>query len=64
MDEILVTLTRGGFDESHHRGHVAVWHADSGLVAGWGDPEAIILPGRPAKWCKPCHWWKAARRQG
>lgn len=49
MDELLVTLTRGGFDESHHRGHAAIWHAESGLVAHWGDPQAIILPRSSCK---------------
>ena len=49
MDETLVTLTRGGFDESHHRGHAAIWQADAGLVAGWGDPHAMILPRSSCK---------------
>ncbi len=49
MDETLVTLTRGGFDESSHRGHVAIWQNDTGLVAGWGEPEAVILPRSSCK---------------
>jgi len=49
MDETLVTLTRGCFDESSHRGHVAVWQADVGLIASWGDPEAVILPRSSCK---------------
>ena len=49
MDEALVTLTRGGFDESAHRGHVAIWHHDHGLVAGWGAPDAMILPRSSCK---------------
>ncbi|MEM1272290.1 MAG: asparaginase [Pseudomonadota bacterium] len=49
MDEHLVTLTRGAFDESRHRGHVAIWHYSSGLLAAWGEPHAIILPRSSCK---------------
>lgn len=49
MDEQLVTLTRGPFDESIHRGHAVIWHADAGLVASWGDPDAVILPRSSCK---------------
>lgn len=49
MDELLVTLTRGGFEECFHRGHVAVWQQDLGLIASWGDPDAVILPRSSCK---------------
>ncbi|MBF9033024.1 asparaginase [Rhodobacterales bacterium HKCCE2091] len=49
MDETLVTLTRGGFDESVHRGHAVVWRAGSGPVAVWGDADAVILPRSSCK---------------
>ncbi|MEM9320054.1 MAG: asparaginase [Pseudomonadota bacterium] len=49
MDEVLVTLTRGGFDESVHRGHAVLWHAEAGLVASWGDADAVILPRSSCK---------------
>jgi L-asparaginase II len=47
--ERLVEVWRGAFCESVHAGHVAIWHADSGLVAHWGDADAIILPRSSAK---------------
>jgi L-asparaginase II len=34
----VVEVTRGGAVESRHRVHVAVWHAERGLVASAGDP--------------------------
>lgn len=49
MDEALVTLTRGPFDEAVHRGHAAVWHADTGLIAAWGNAKATILPRSSCK---------------
>jgi L-asparaginase II len=40
----LAGVVRGDIVESAHRGHVAIWHRDEGLVAGWGDPGKRILP--------------------
>ncbi|AHM03390.1 Hypothetical protein of L-Asparaginase type 2-like superfamily [Roseibacterium elongatum DSM 19469] len=47
-DELL-EIWRGPFREGVHRGHVAIWHHDTGLVASWGDAEAVILPRSSAK---------------
>lgn len=47
--ERLVEVWRGAFRESVHRGHVAVWHADAGLVWGLGDVARPILPRSSAK---------------
>ncbi|RAP41689.1 L-asparaginase [Rhodovulum viride] len=44
----MVELLRGGMVESCHRGHAAICDA-SGLVAAWGDPEALILPRSSCK---------------
>ncbi len=40
----IMDVLRGGFVECTHRGHVAIWHRDAGLVAAWGDPDLRILP--------------------
>jgi L-asparaginase II len=40
----LVHIIRGPIVECVHRGHVAVWHHDGGLIAGWGNTTAPILP--------------------
>jgi len=45
----LVEIWRGPFHEGTHRGHVAIWHHDTGLVASWGDAEAVILPRSACK---------------
>ncbi len=47
--EDLVEVWRGTFCESVHRGHVAVWHADSGLIGEWGDAGTTILPRSSCK---------------
>ncbi len=47
--ERLVELWRGDFCESVHHGHVAVWHADSGLIWGLGDVDGTILPRSSSK---------------
>lgn len=47
--ETLVEVWRGPFCESIHRGHAVVWHADGGIVASWGDPDAVILPRSSCK---------------
>lgn len=46
---ILMTLTRNGTPESRHRGHVAVWQADTGLIGAWGDPSVTIFPRSSCK---------------
>ena len=46
---VLVTLSRNGTAESCHRGHVAVWHHDGGLIGAWGDPEVTIFPRSSCK---------------
>lgn len=40
----LVRIIRHPLVECLHRGHVAVWHHDAGLIAGWGDVTKDILP--------------------
>lgn len=47
--ERLVEVWRGDFCESVHHGHVAVWHADSGLIWGLGDSDGVILPRSSSK---------------
>jgi len=47
--ETLVEVWRGPFCESVHRGHAVVWDADSGIVAAWGNPDAVILPRSSCK---------------
>jgi L-asparaginase II len=47
--ERLVEVWRGDICESEHRGHVAVWHADAGLVLALGDVDRAILPRSSAK---------------
>jgi L-asparaginase II len=44
----LVEVTRGPFVECVHFGHAAVADA-GGIIAGWGDPGAVILPRSSAK---------------
>mgnify|MGYP000002104047 CR=1 FL=1 len=45
----LVEVWRGDFCESVHHGHVAVWHADAGLIWGLGDVDGVILPRSSSK---------------
>ncbi|MGB1234627.1 MAG: asparaginase [Planktomarina sp.] len=45
----LVELWRGDLLESQHLGHVAVYHADDGLVDGHGDTGAVIYPRSSCK---------------
>ena len=47
--EPLVEVWRGAFLESQHSGHAAVWHAESGLIAEWGDAREVILPRSSCK---------------
>lgn len=47
--ETLVEVWRGPFCESVHRGHAVVWDADGGIVASWGNPDAVILPRSSCK---------------
>jgi len=47
--ERLVEVWRGEFCESVHHGHIAVWHADSGLIWGAGDVDGTILPRSSSK---------------
>ncbi len=48
-DVALVEVHRGPILECIHRGHVAIWHADTGLIGAWGDADAHILPRSSAK---------------
>lgn len=47
--ERLVEVWRGDFCESVHHGHVAVWHADAGLIWGLGDVAGMVLPRSSSK---------------
>ncbi|MGI3186578.1 asparaginase [Nioella aestuarii] len=47
--ETLVEVWRGPFRESIHRGHAVVWGADDGVLASWGNPDAVILPRSSCK---------------
>ena len=44
----LIELWRGDLPESVHRGHAVVWDA-GGMVASWGDPDAVIFPRSSCK---------------
>lgn len=44
----LIELWRGGLRESTHQGHAVVWDR-GGLVAAWGDPQAVIFPRSSCK---------------
>ncbi|MEM6306795.1 MAG: asparaginase, partial [Pseudomonadota bacterium] len=45
----LVSLWRGDFLESQHRGHVVVMHADGHIIESYGDPDHVILPRSSCK---------------
>jgi L-asparaginase II len=47
--EALVEVWRGDVRESIHSGHIAIWHADQGLIGAWGDAGSIILPRSSCK---------------
>jgi len=49
LAERLIEVWRGDFCESVHFGHVAVWHADAGLIGAFGDVETAILPRSSSK---------------
>ena len=44
----LIELWRGGLMESVHRGHAVVWDR-GGIVAAWGDADAVIFPRSSCK---------------
>lgn len=45
----LVELWRGGRLECVHRGHAVVADAAGGIVAAWGDPDAVVYPRSSSK---------------
>ncbi|MDG4647014.1 asparaginase [Roseibacterium sp. SDUM158017] len=45
----ILHVIRGPMVESSHRGHVAVWHHDDGLVASFGDPGLRTFPRSAVK---------------
>jgi L-asparaginase II len=45
----MVEARRGGLTESVHRGHAVVCDATGGIVAAWGDPDAVIFPRSSCK---------------
>jgi L-asparaginase II len=45
----MVETWRGTLPESRHRGHAVVCDASGGIVAAWGDPEAVIFPRSSCK---------------
>jgi L-asparaginase II len=44
----MVELWRGGILESVHRGHAVICDA-KGIVAAWGDPDAVVFPRSSSK---------------
>lgn len=46
---LMVETWRGTLPESRHRGHAVVCDAAGGIVAAWGDPEAVIFPRSSCK---------------
>lgn len=47
--EPLIEVWRGDFVESLHLGHVAIWHAETGLIGAFGDIAAPVLPRSACK---------------
>ena len=45
----MVELWRGGRCESVHAGHAVICDPQGGVVAAWGDPEAVIFPRSSCK---------------
>lgn len=45
----LAEVWRGPFLESHHSGHAVICDGSGGIVAAWGDPEAVVLPRSSSK---------------
>jgi len=45
----LIEIWRGPICESRHRGHAVVWDGRGGMVAAWGNPDAVILPRSACK---------------
>lgn len=45
----MVETWRGSLPESRHRGHAVVCDAAGGIVAAWGDPDAVIFPRSSCK---------------
>ena len=45
----MVEAWRGTLPESRHRGHAVVADAAGGIVAAWGDPDAVIFPRSSCK---------------
>jgi len=45
----LIEIWRGPVRESLHRGHAVIWDAGGGIVAAWGNPDAVILPRSACK---------------
>jgi L-asparaginase II len=45
----MVEVWRGDIPESQHRGHAVICDAKGGILAAWGDPEAVILPRSSCK---------------
>lgn len=49
LDDILVRITRGAFEESVHRGAAVVCGPDGDILESWGDPQRVVLPRSSAK---------------
>ncbi len=47
--EIVAEIWRGDFLECVHRGHIAVCDTQGDLLAGWGNPSAVVLPRSSCK---------------
>jgi L-asparaginase II len=45
----MVELWRGGGCESVHAGHAVICDPQGGIVAAWGDPDAVIFPRSSCK---------------
>ncbi|MFZ5964398.1 asparaginase [Thalassococcus sp. BH17M4-6] len=45
----IAEIRRGPFIESIHCGHAVICDASGGVIAAWGDPEAVVLPRSSAK---------------
>ena len=46
---VLAEVLRGDRVESRHRGHAIVCDARGGVVAAWGDPDAVVFPRSSCK---------------
>jgi L-asparaginase II len=60
----VVELWRGGRVESRHLGHAVICDAGGGIVAAWGDAEAVIYPRSACKMIQALPWVESGAADG